>query len=413
MAIVIDFISTHEIISFELRLPLSNPEDPLAGLPPKQLLDKGYNPTISNLLEKEEALLLIKTTFENKLKENVNLQRVSCPLFLTKRSGFNDNLNGVERPATFAPRDFQDVKLEVPFSLAKWKRWALQYYGVEAGKGIVTDFRGLRCDDDVDYTHSLYVDQWDWEKVIKVEDRNVDTLQSTVKNVYKSVLETHKLVCEKYGMAAFLPDEITFCSTDELLKKHPDATPKERENIICKEHGAVFLMGIGGWKENGELRHDGRAPDYDDWITPRPDGGTGVNGDLLVWNPLFECSFELSSMGIRVSPEVLLKQLDLCKCPERKEFTWHQMLLNGTLPQTIGGGIGQSRVCQFMLQCAHIGEVQHGWYNPEEVEQLKQHNIRLLGLGEFSEDPMSSSLHPGAKLQEYAKDHEHVRAAAP
>ena len=251
------------------------------------------------------------------------------------------------------------------------------------------------------YNTNRYVDQWDWEKVINEEDRNVDTLQSTVKSIYKAVNDTHKLVSEKYGIKAFLPEEITFCSTDELLKKYPDASPKERENLICKEHGAVFLMGIGGKKENGELRHDGRAPDYDDWITPRPDGGTGVNGDLLVWNPLLEMSFELSSMGIRVNPETLEKQLDLCGCPERKEFVWHRMLLDGTLPQTIGGGIGQSRLCQFMLQCAHIGEVQHGWYNPDDVLMLKEQNIRLLGLGEFSEDPMAASLHPGVKLQSY------------
>jgi aspartate--ammonia ligase len=255
-----------------------------------------------------------------------------------------------------------------------------------------------------------YVDQWDWEKVINQEDRNVETLQTTVKSIYKAVLDTHKQVSAKFGLTTFLPEEITFLSSDELLKKYPDATPKERENIICKEHGAVFLMGIGGKKENGELRHDGRAPDYDDWITPRPDGGYGVNGDLLVWNPLLEMSFELSSMGIRVNPETLIKQLDLCECPERADFVWHRMLLDGTLPQTIGGGIGQSRLCQFMLQCAHIGEVQHGWYNPAEVEELKKHNIRLLGLGEFNEDPMAASLHPGVKLQEYAKDYAHVRA---
>ncbi|KAG7364922.1 asparagine synthetase AsnA [Nitzschia inconspicua] len=377
-----------------------NPQEPMAGLPPKDVVT-GYQPTIENLLEKEEALSFIKTTFEDKLKANVNLQRVSCPIFLTKRSGFNDNLNGVERPATFAPRDFQDVKLEVPFSLAKWKRWALHYYDVPVGKGIVTDFRGLRCDDDVDFTHSLYVDQWDWEKIIDIDDRNVDTLKSTVKNIYQAVYDTHQLVCEKYGAKAFLPEQITFCSTDELLKKYPNATPKERENIICKEHGAVFLMGIGGTKANGELRHDGRAPDYDDWITPRPDGGTGINGDLLVWNPVLEMSFELSSMGIRVNPETLVTQLELCGCPERQDFVWHRMLLDGTLPQTIGGGIGQSRLCQLMLQCAHIGEVQHGWYNPDEVAMLRENNIRLLGLGEFNEDPMAASLHPGVKMQTY------------
>lgn len=373
-------------------------EEPLAGLPPKHIMeDGGYTPVFKDNLIKEEALSLVKQTFEDKLKENVSLQRVSCPMFVTKRSGFNDNLNGVERPATFAPRDFEEIKLEVPFSLAKWKRWALHYYNLPIGKGIVTDFRGLRCDDDVDFTHSLYVDQWDWEKVISQENRNIDYVKTTVRSIYKAVYETHQIVCAKYGITPVLPEEIYFATTDEMIVKYPDATPKERENILCKEHGAVFLIGIGGSKADGELRHDGRAPDYDDWITPRPDGGTGLNGDLLVWNPLLEMSFELSSMGIRVNPEVLTKQLDLCGCPERKDYVWHQMLLNGTLPQTIGGGVGQSRLCQFMLCCAHIGEVQHGWYNPEEVNILRERNIRLLGLGEFDEDPMALSLHPGVQ----------------
>jgi aspartate--ammonia ligase len=180
-----------------------------------------------------------------------------------------------------------------------------------------------------------------------------------------------------------------------MIQKYPNASPKERENILCKEHGAAFLIGIGGNKADGKIKHDGRAPDYDDWTTQRPDGGYGLNGDILVWNPLLQMSFELSSMGIRVNPEILEKQLDLCGCPERKDYVWHQMLLAGTLPQTIGGGVGQSRLCQFMLRCAHIGEVQHGWYNPEEVNILKENNICLLGLGEFDEDPMASSLHPG------------------
>jgi len=264
----------------------------------------------------------------------------------------------------------------------------------------VTDFRGLRCDDDVDFTHSLYVDQWDWEKVITQEHRNVDYLKETVNKIYKAVYETHKLVCSTYGITPCLPEEIHFATTDDMIQKYPDATAKERENIICKEQGAVFLIGIGGKKANGELRHDGRAPDYDDWITERPDGGKGLNGDLLVWNPLLQMSFELSSMGIRVNPDILLKQLDLCDCLERKEYIWHQMLLDGTLPQTIGGGVGQSRLCMFMLQCAHIGEVQHGWYNPVEVQLLREKNIKLLGLGEYDEDPMALSLHPGIKKQD-------------
>ena len=366
----------------------------MAGLPPAYLLEEGgYTPTIKDALVKEQALETIKRTYEDKLKKNLNIMRVSCPMFVTKRSGFNDNLNGVERPATFTPRDFPAIKLEVPFSLAKWKRWALTYYNMEPGTGLVSDFRGLRCDDDVDFTHSLYVDQWDWEKVIRPEDRNVEYLKETVKQVYKAVYETEQIVAEQYGIEALLPKDIYFASSDEMIKKYPDATAKERENILCKEHGAVFLMGIGGKKADGTLRHDGRAPDYDDWITQRPDGGFGLNGDLLVWNPLFESSFELSSMGIRVCPETMIKQLDLCGVPERKNYVWHMMLLDGTLQQTIGGGVGQSRLCQYMLRCAHIGEVQHGWYDPEEVDYLKEHGVKLLGLGEFDEDPLAYSLH--------------------
>jgi aspartate--ammonia ligase len=304
-------------------------------------------------------------------------------MFVTKTSGFNDNLNGVERPATFAPRDFQDIKLEVPFSLAKWKRWANHYYNVPVGRGIVTDMRGLRCDDDVDYTHSLYVDQWDWEKVMGPEDRNEEYLKNTVRGIYKAIYDTEQALYAKFGTKPILPAEITFCSTDDCLKEYPDISPKERENILCKKYGAVFLMGIGGEIAPGVLKHDGRAPDYDDWTTPRASGGNGLNGDILVWNPILQTSFEFSSMGIRVNPEILMKQLDLCKVSERKERVWHKMLLDGTLPQTIGGGVGQSRLCQFMLRCAHIGEVQHAWWAPDEVEHLKSLNIRLLGLGEF------------------------------
>ena len=366
--------------------------NPLGGLPPKHVLHEGgYEPKFTDKLQLEEALTLCKTTLETNLKKNINLVRVSAPMFVTRASGFNDNLNGVERPATFEPRDFPGTHLEVPFSLAKWKRWALHYYGIEAGKGLVTDFRGLRCDDDVDFTHSLYVDQFDWEKHIDPKDRNVEYLKETVKGIYKAMYDTEQTICNKYGYEALLPEEVHFATSDDMIRDYPHATPKERENILCKKYKAVFFIGIGGLKEDGELRHDGRAPDYDDWITERPDGGYGLNGDLLVWNPLLQQSFELSSMGIRVNPEVLMKQLDLCKVPERKNFVWHKMLLDGTLPQTIGGGIGQSRTCQFMLRCAHIGEVQHGWYNPKEVEILKKSKINLLGLGEFDSDPAAMS----------------------
>jgi aspartate--ammonia ligase len=354
---------------------------PLGGLPPKHIMEGEYNPTIKDLITKEDALETIKRAFEDNLKKNANLVRISAPLFVQKTSGFNDNLNGTERPATFAPRDFPGTKLEVPFSLAKWKRWALYYYGIPEEKGIVTDFRGLRCDDDVDYTHSLYVDQWDWEKHITPEDRNMEYLQKTVKEIYKAVYDTEQLVGEKYGIKPQLPAEITFVSSDDLIKEHPKATPKQRENIVCEKYGAVFLMGIGGLKADGTLRHDGRAPDYDDWITERPDGGHGLNGDILIWNPILKQSFELSSMGIRVDPATMEKQLEICECEDRKKMAWHQLLLDGTLPQSIGGGVGQSRLCQYMLRCAHIGEVQYGWYNPEEVEILKTKNIKLLGRG--------------------------------
>mmetsp|Transcript_23209 Transcript_23209/g.57258 ORF Transcript_23209/g.57258 Transcript_23209/m.57258 type:complete len:404 (-) Transcript_23209:343-1554(-) len=356
---------------------------PATGLPPAHCMDGSYTPVMKNKIELEEALLLIKRTFEDNFKKELNIIRVSAPMFLEKNSGFNDNLNGVERPATFSPRDYPNLFLEVPFSLAKWKRWALHYYDFPAGKGLVTDFRGLRCDDDVDYTHSLYVDQFDWEKRIDDKDRTVETLQATVSKIYKALTETEQQLCKKFGMKPMLPKEIHFASTDEMLVTHPDSSPKERENFLCEKYGAVFLMGIGGCKADGSLRHDGRAPDYDDWITPRPDGGTGLNGDLLVWHPTLKCSFELSSMGIRVSKEVLEKQLELCDATDRKAMTWHKMLLDGTIPQSIGGGIGQSRLCQFMLRCIHIGEVQYGFYHPEEVAALKAKGVTLLGLGEF------------------------------
>eukprot|EP00184_Porphyridium_aerugineum_P008294 CAMPEP_0184691190 /NCGR_PEP_ID=MMETSP0313-20130426/100_1 /TAXON_ID=2792 /ORGANISM="Porphyridium aerugineum, Strain SAG 1380-2" /LENGTH=357 /DNA_ID=CAMNT_0027148859 /DNA_START=75 /DNA_END=1148 /DNA_ORIENTATION=- len=348
------------------------------GIPPVAT----YTPTIKNLLELEKALSLIKLTFETNLKKEVNLVRVSAPLFLSKDSGFNDNLNGIEKPATFHPRDYPDLHLEVPHSLAKWKRWALHYYDVTPGQGIVTDFRGIRADDDIDYTHSLYVDQWDWEKVILPEQRTVETLQTAVKGIYKAIYLTEKELCKQFGMEAILPEEIHFASSDEMIQIHPDASPKERETILAKKYGAVFLMGIGGRKADGTLRHDGRAPDYDDWITPRPDGGTGLNGDILVWHPVLQIPFELSSMGIRVDKETMLKQLELSDCLDRLEQPWHKMLVNSELPQSIGGGIGQSRLCQFMLRTAHIGEVQYGWYNPKTVEICKEKQMKLLGLGE-------------------------------
>eukprot|EP00339_Tiarina_fusa_P014272 CAMPEP_0117006436 /NCGR_PEP_ID=MMETSP0472-20121206/6663_1 /TAXON_ID=693140 ORGANISM="Tiarina fusus, Strain LIS" /NCGR_SAMPLE_ID=MMETSP0472 /ASSEMBLY_ACC=CAM_ASM_000603 /LENGTH=408 /DNA_ID=CAMNT_0004707897 /DNA_START=85 /DNA_END=1311 /DNA_ORIENTATION=+ len=353
----------------------------MAGLLPKHIEDGTYTPLIRNKFELEEALDDIKRGFEAKLKKEANLIRVSAPLFVDKASGFNDNLNGVERPAAFSPRDFGNLTLEVPFSLAKWKRWALLDYDLPEWQGLVTDFRGLRCDDDVDYLHSLYVDQFDWEMRIPPQSRNIETLKKVVRRIYRAVYETEQETARKFGYRPILPEEIHFASSDEIASAHPDATPQQREKIICAKYKAVFVMGIGGYHANGRERHGGRAPDYDDWSTPRDDGGFGLNGDLLVWHPVLKQQLELSSMGIRVSPNVLLKQLRISGAEERLDLMWHKLLMDGSLPQSIGGGIGQSRLCQFMLRTAHIGEVQFGWWHPDAVQQCTQKGISLLGLG--------------------------------
>mmetsp|Transcript_21606 Transcript_21606/g.37112 ORF Transcript_21606/g.37112 Transcript_21606/m.37112 type:complete len:366 (+) Transcript_21606:77-1174(+) len=341
---------------------------------------EGYTPLISSLLEKERFLTQIKQSFLRKLESYVELQPVSCPIFLEESSGFNDNLNGIERPASFYPRDFQHKKLEIPHSMAKWKRWALGYYDFPTSKGLYVDFRGIRADDDLDHTHSLYCDQFDWEKSITSADRNVGFLQQTVRQIYKAIRETEQEVCSKLGITAVLPEEITFYSTDQAIAEMPNETPKGREAFLCQKYGAVFLMGIGGNLPNGELRHDGRAPDYDDWITPRPDGGTGLNGDILVWHPVLKAPFELSSMGVRVDADTMRKQLVLTNTTEREGLPWHAQLLSGRMTQSIGGGIGQSRLCMFMLRAVHVGEVQHGWWPPEVVAACAAKGIKLAGL---------------------------------
>lgn len=228
----------------------------------------------------------------------------------------------------------------------------------------------------------MAVDQWDWEKVITDSDRTFECLQTHVKGIYKALYDTEQALVKRYGIKPALPETISFVSTEQVIEKYPNLSPKEREHQLCRDLGAVFLMGIGGTNDDGNLRHDGRAPDYDDWITQRPDGGKGLNGDILVWSHVLQSSFELSSMGIRVNSSTMKTQLELCDATDRLSLPWHKMLLEGKLPQTIGGGIGQSRLCQFLLHCIHIGEVQHGWYNPEEVAILKQHRIHLLGLGD-------------------------------
>ena len=297
------------------------------------------------------------------------MTRVSAPLFVTPESGLNDNLNGVERPVKFGIKEQGDKEVEIVHSLAKWKRMALQKYGFKKGEGLYTDMTAIRRDEDTDNLHSIYVDQWDWEKIIDKSERNVDTLKETVFRIYMAIKQTEYYICGKYHfMDPFLPAEISFVTTQELEDRWPDKTPKERENLITKEKGAVFLMKIGGPMLSGE-RHDGRAPDYDDW---------NLNGDILVYYPILGISLELSSMGIRVDEDSLAAQLKLAGCEERAELPFQKAILEKKLPYTIGGGIGQSRICMFFLQRAHIGEVQSSIWPDELYDIAFEHNVNIL-----------------------------------
>lgn len=319
------------------------------------------------LLDTELAIKKIKDFFERELALELSLIRVSAPIFVRPESGLNDNLNGVERPVFF------DVKAgdiaEIVHSLAKWKRMALYRYGIETYNGLYTDMNAIRRDEDPDATHSYYVDQWDWEKIIKKEDRNVETLEHVVRGIYRALKKTERFLRTQYPtLSKKLPEEITFITTQELEDMYPDLSPKEREHAIAKKHGAVFLMQIGGKLRSGE-KHDGRAPDYDDW---------DLNGDILVWFEPLQIGLELSSMGIRVDEDSLAKQLKLANMEERRELPFHQMVLNKELPYTIGGGIGQSRLCMFFLEKIHIGEVQASIW-PESVRKdCEEKNIKLL-----------------------------------
>jgi aspartate--ammonia ligase len=329
--------------------------------------------------ETEYAIKSIKDSFQDRLSAALNLQRVSAPLFLAKGSGVNDDLSGVERKATFPIKDDGDRQVECLFSLAKWKRMVLADYGFELGEGLYTDMNAIRPDEPcLDNLHSVYVDQWDWERVIRDEDRNLDFLKSIVVRIYEALRQTEHTVHWQYPtIKPILPETITFVHAEELLDMYPKLTPRERENEIAKKYGAVFLIGIGGELADGTI-HDDRAPDYDDWSTPTTPGMQGLNGDILLWYPILNRVFELSSMGIRVSPEVLLKQLDLVNAQSRKEYTWHQRLLNGELPLTIGGGIGQSRLCMFMLRKLHIGEVHTSVWPQAMIDQCRQAGVTLL-----------------------------------
>lgn len=315
----------------------------------KQLL----NPT-----QTEQGIKQIKDFFQANLSTALRLRRVTAPLFVLRGLGINDDLSGTERPVSFPIKDMGDQCAEVVHSLAKWKRLMLAEYQIQPGYGIYTDMNAIRGDEELDNLHSLYVDQWDWEKTITDSNRNLTFLKKTVNSIYSAIRRTEYLVCETYPqITPFLPEEIHFIHSEELLQRYPNLTPKERENAISKEYGAVFIIGIGQKLSNGEP-HDLRAPDYDDWTTQNEEGFTGLNGDILIWYPILNRSIELSSMGIRVDKEALLRQLEMTGKNERKELYFHQRMLGDELPLCIGGGIGQSRLCMVLLHKAHIGEIQ-------------------------------------------------------
>ena len=320
------------------------------------------------VIETQQAIKDLKDFFENRLGEMLKLTRVSSPLFVLPETGTNDNLNGVEKPVSFQiPYLRKDA--EIVHSLAKWKRMALKKYGFPVGRGLYTDMNAIRKDEELDNLHSLYVDQWDWELIIDKEDRTMETLKKVVRDLYKVFKETEEHVHSIYPeVECILPEEITFITSQELLDMYPDFSPKERENAIVKDKKAVFLMQIGKVLSSGE-KHDGRSPDYDDW---------DLNGDILFYNPVLDSAIELSSMGIRVDEDALERQLKAAKCEDRKELDYHKELLDGKLPYTIGGGIGQSRICMFFLIKAHIGEVQVGIWPQEMIEECSQAGITLL-----------------------------------
>ena len=322
-----------------------------------------------NLHDTQVAIKTVKDYFQHALITRLNLLRVSAPLFVTPQSGLNDNLNGVERPVSFGMKEQNDAQAEIVHSLAKWKRYALKEYGFQRGEGLYTDMNAIRRDEITDNIHSIYVDQWDWEKIISKEERTLDTLQEVVRHVYKALKTTETYMSIQYDyIEEILPKEIFFITSQELEDRYPDCTPKEREYKIAREKGAVFIMQIGDILASGE-KHDGHAPDYDDWT---------LNGDIIVYYPVLDIALELSSMGIRVDEKALKRQLTLAGCPERAELPFQKAILNGELPYTIGGGIGQSRICMFYLRKAHIGEVQVSLWPDEIVKEAYAHGIKLL-----------------------------------
>ena len=331
------------------------------------VVSEGYRSVLS-LYDTQEAIALIKKTFEKSLSNALNLKRVSAPLFVEGASGLNDDLNGVERPVSFTLRE-TGAQAQVVHSLAKWKRLALHDYGFPMGEGLYTDMNAIRRDEELDNLHSVYVDQWDWEKVITKEQRTETYLRETVTTIYNAIKNLGDYVNRLYrNIQTEIPNEIFFITTQELEDMYPDKTPKEREDAITKEHGAVFIMKIGGQLASGQ-KHDGRSPDYDDWE---------LNGDIILWNEVLDRAFEISSMGIRVDADAMKRQLAQAGCPERAELPFQKAILNDELPYTIGGGIGQSRLCMYFLRKAHIGEVQASVWPQEMIDKCAAHHIYLL-----------------------------------
>jgi len=337
----------------------------------------GYAPLL-NLKQTELGIKNIKDFFQVNLSSELRLRRVTAPLFVESGTGINDDLNGVERPVRFPIKDMNDKNAEIVHSLAKWKRLTLADYGIEEGFGIYTDMNAIRADEELDNLHSLYVDQWDWELVIAEKDRSIAFLKGIVRRIYAAMLRTEYLVYELFpAITPQLPSEITFIHAEELLQRYPALDVKQREDAITKEFGAVFIIGIGAPLSGGEP-HDGRAPDYDDWSSVNSDGFEGLNGDLLVWNPVLEKSVELSSMGIRVDAASLGRQLHARGKEDRLSLYFHKRLMNNELPLSIGGGIGQSRLCMYYLRKAHIGEIQSSLWPQEMREEAKLQGIFLI-----------------------------------
>lgn len=331
-------------------------------------IPEGYT-SKTTLIETEIAIKVIKDFFENSLAKKLNLTRVSAPLFVLPETGLNDNLNGIERPVSFSGIGTQNRQCEVVQSLAKWKRMALKRYEFDAGKGLYTDMNAIRCDETLDNIHSIYVDQWDWEKVIVKEDRNLDTLKSTVLKIYEVFLETEEYVRSKFSLfEAKLPKEVTFITSQELIDLYPDYSSKDREKAYVKEKGAIFIMKIGDKLLNGE-KHDGRSPDYDDW---------SLNGDLILYHELLNIAFEVSSMGIRVDAAAMDSQLTKADADDRRKLPYHQDVLNDRLPFTIGGGIGQSRICMYFMDKVHIGEVQASVWEEDMLEYMVKKEVVIL-----------------------------------